>query len=191
MSKKIIALAAALLTVFSVLVVTAYCEDDTAAETEIASVSGPADAAALPEETKQPDEASDPEIPAKPDGAIKGAEESGGEINEAKGGDAVTEAENTKEQPVPLVIFMGIGVVFFGLICIVLICMIMGKIAQKLESKTPSVGTAPAPSAAAPVGDAISPEKRRELIAAISAVIAEELGTDVSAIRVTSFRKIR
>jgi phenylpyruvate tautomerase PptA (4-oxalocrotonate tautomerase family) len=36
----------------------------------------------------------------------------------------------------------------------------------------------------------LSPEKRRELIAAISAVIAEELGKDVSAIRVTSFRKL-
>ena len=33
-------------------------------------------------------------------------------------------------------------------------------------------------------------ENRQEIIAAVSAVIAEELGTDVSAIRVLSFKKL-
>jgi len=33
-------------------------------------------------------------------------------------------------------------------------------------------------------------ENRQEIIAAVSAVIAEELGTDISAIRIHSFKKI-
>ena len=33
-------------------------------------------------------------------------------------------------------------------------------------------------------------ENRQEIIAAVSAVVAEELGTDISAIRILSFKKI-
>ena len=43
---------------------------------------------------------------------------------------------------------------------------------------------APAPVAAAPVVN------RKEVIAAVSAAIAEELGTDVSAIRIVSIKKV-
>ena len=43
---------------------------------------------------------------------------------------------------------------------------------------------------AAPAASELSPENRRELISAVSAVVAEELGTEVSAIRVTSFKRV-
>lgn len=94
-----------------------------------------------------------------------------------------------KEQPIPLVIGMGIGVVFFGLICIVILSLIMSAIVRATDKKSEAAQNAASPSVPAPAV-VLSPEKRRELIAAISAVIAEELGKDVSAIRVTSFRKL-
>lgn len=95
------------------------------------------------------------------------------------------------DYPIIFVILMGLGVVFFGLICIILLCMLMSVIVRKIEglkgAEAPK-STASAPPS--PAAAALTPDKRRELIAAISAVIAEELGTDVSAIRVTSFRQI-
>ena len=106
-------------------------------------------------------------------------------------GAAVTAVES-KDQPIGLVIGMGVGVVFFGLICIVILSMIMSAIVRATDKKsaddTPASKTQSAP--ASPAASELSPEKRREVIAAVSAVIAEELGTDVSAIRVTSFKRV-
>ena len=51
------------------------------------------------------------------------------------------------------------------------------------ETKTESA----APAVAAPVQTI---ENRQQIIAAVSAAVAEELGTDVSAIRILSFKKI-
>lgn len=95
------------------------------------------------------------------------------------------------DYPIIFVILMGLGVVFFGLICIILLCMLMSVIVRKIEGVTPAEAPKTAPSApTAPAAAVLTPEKRRELIAAVSAVIAEELGTDVSAIRITSFRQV-
>lgn len=95
------------------------------------------------------------------------------------------------DYPIIFVILMGLGVVFFGLVCIILLCMLMSVIVRKIEAlkpaEAPKSASVPAPS---PASVALTPDKRRELIAAVSAVIAEELGTDVSAIRVTSFRQV-
>ena len=83
------------------------------------------------------------------------------------------------------VVGMGIGIVFLGLICIVILCKILsffcniGKKAEvEKETKIPQVS----------VPQVI--ENRQEIIAAVSAAIAEEMGTDVSAIRILSFKKI-
>ena len=73
------------------------------------------------------------------------------------------------------VCLMGMGVTFFGLICLILLTMIMGRLVQ---------------AAPAPIPAAKDTTNRQELIAAISAALAEELGTDVSAIRILSFRKV-
>lgn len=95
------------------------------------------------------------------------------------------------DYPIIFVILMGIGVVFFGLICIILLCMLMSAIVRKIEGSKPAEAKKNAVAATpSPAPAALTPDKRRELIAAISAVIAEELGTDVSAIRVTSFRQV-
>ena len=79
------------------------------------------------------------------------------------------------------VVCMGIGVVFVGLISIIIICSIMGLFFKNKNVEDTQVNT---PSVPAPV------ENRGEIIAAVSAAIAEELGTDVSGIRILSFKKI-
>ena len=80
------------------------------------------------------------------------------------------------------VCLMGMGTVFFGLICLIVLTTLMSRICG---SKQPAA----APAAPAAVPAAAEPNQQ-ELIAAVSAAIAEELGTDVSNIRVTSFKKV-
>ena len=91
------------------------------------------------------------------------------------------------EQSVPngFVVALGIGVVFLGLVSIVLICKIMSAIIGTNKKTTEEVNVAPA----APAVPAVI-ENKQEIIAAVSAVIAEELGTDVSALRIHSFKKL-
>ena len=100
-----------------------------------------------------------------------------------------TTLEVAKEQPATwLVCLLGISVVFVGLICIIGILYLMNFVVGKMESgkkdKTPATPVAAAPAAAAPI------ENRREIIAAVCAAVAEEEGTDISAIRVISFKKL-
>ncbi len=81
---------------------------------------------------------------------------------------------------------MGIGVVFIGLVCIIVLCSIMSAVIRAFEkNKKPAAVAAPA----APVAKAAAPiANRGEFIAAVSVAIAEELGTDVSAIRIVSVK---
>ena len=78
------------------------------------------------------------------------------------------------------VCLMGIGTVFVGLVCLIVLTMLMGR-ALKGSPK-------PAP---APVAAPAAPEtNREELVAAISAALAEELGTDITGIRILSMKKV-
>lgn len=86
------------------------------------------------------------------------------------------------------VICLGMGVVFIGLICIILLCKIMSAVCQMAEKKNSDQTVTTVVSAASAVNQPI--ENRQEIIAAVSAALAEELGTDVSAIRILSFKKI-
>ncbi len=84
-----------------------------------------------------------------------------------------------------MVICMGIGTVFVGLICIIILCNIVGSFFAK--SKKPS-DSAPAKITAATQNNTI--ENRQEIIAAVTAACAEDMGKDVSALRVISFKKL-
>ena len=81
------------------------------------------------------------------------------------------------------VVLMGVGTVFVGLIRIILLVSLMSWICRKLAK----------PVSAAPVVPA-APQRQvtngGEILAAVSAAIAEELGTDVSAIRITSIKRV-
>lgn len=87
--------------------------------------------------------------------------------------------------PIWLTCVIGVGVVFAGLICLVLICSIIGLFFKNVVKEKPVSATAPAPA----VQDNTDPAKRGELVAAASAAIAESLGKDVNAIRIVSFKK--
>ena len=87
-----------------------------------------------------------------------------------------------KEIPNWFVVVMGVGTVFVGLICIIILCKIVALFCKEKKSATvQEVKSAPT---AAPI------ENRQEIIAAVTAVIAEEMGKDVSALRVVSFKKL-
>jgi len=82
---------------------------------------------------------------------------------------------------------MGKGMV--GIFAVILVIWGLVALLNKLSSpkKTAAPAVAAAPAAAVSVTD---DAKRGELIAAVSAALAEELGEDVTAIRILSFKKI-
>lgn len=97
---------------------------------------------------------------------------------------ALNAANTGKDTPDWMVVVMGVGVVFVGLVLIILICKIMGLFfakAAKTESK---------PSAVVPAATSAPIENRQEIIAAVTAACAEEMGKDISALRVISFKKL-
>ncbi len=83
---------------------------------------------------------------------------------------------------------MGVGTVFVGLICLIIVCKLLSVLVRGNDNKQEQAA-APivAPAAPAPQQPI---ENKQELLAAISAAVAEELGTDVSGIRITSFKKL-
>lgn len=89
----------------------------------------------------------------------------------------------------PLVVCMGIITVFVCLICLILIISIMGKIMGSVTAKQKAAAPAPAVSAAAPA-PAAPVGNKQQLVAAMAAVIAEEMGTDVSRIKIHSIRRL-
>ena len=87
-----------------------------------------------------------------------------------------------------LVCLIGIAVVFVGLACIIGLVELMNLITVKAESKKKANEPASAPASAPAVSAVI--ENRDEIVAAVCAAVAEENGTDISAIRVVSFKKV-
>ena len=77
---------------------------------------------------------------------------------------------------------MGMGTAFFGLICLIVLTTLLGRVCgQKQQS---------APAAVSPAPAAVSAGDQQELIAAVSAASAEELGTDITGIRILSIKKV-
>ena len=86
------------------------------------------------------------------------------------------------DYPKLFVCLMGMGTVFFGLICLIALTMIMSAILGH-GKQTAVPAAAPAP--------AVLPEpNRQEVIAAVSAAVAEELGLDITGIRILSMKKL-
>ena len=86
-----------------------------------------------------------------------------------------------------LAIGIGLGTVFAGLIGLILICYIMSSLVKALAKKE-APAPAQAPKQSAPVAAAIP--NKGEFAAAIACAIAEDLGTDVTGIRIKSIKKI-
>ncbi len=84
------------------------------------------------------------------------------------------------------VVLMGLGTVFAGLLCIILLVTLMSWVCNRTAAPAaPKSAPAAIPQTAAPVS-AVTPS----MMAAISAAIAEDMGTDISAIRIVSIKKV-
>lgn len=84
------------------------------------------------------------------------------------------------------VVLMGLGTVFAGLLCIILLVTLMSWVCNRTAaSAAPKSVPAAIPQTAAPVSTVTPP-----MMAAISAAIAEDMGTDISAIRIVSIKKV-
>lgn len=80
---------------------------------------------------------------------------------------------------------LGLGTVFVGLIALILICYIMSAIVKAFTKKEKAVAASPAVSPAqAPIPN------KGEFAATVAAAIAEDLGTDVTGIRIKSIKKL-
>ena len=87
------------------------------------------------------------------------------------------------------VTLMGIGTVFFGLICIIVLTTVMGSV-LKSKSKPAAPAPAAAPKAAAPAAPAVNTVKEQEILAAVIAAVTEDLGPSASRMQITSINKI-
>ena len=83
------------------------------------------------------------------------------------------------------VCLMGMGIVFAGLLCIVGLCKLISLLCGETKNNT----DVSVPKKTADFNVEEIPN-REEMVAALSAVIAEELGTSVSAIRIVSLKRI-
>ena len=84
------------------------------------------------------------------------------------------------------VFLMGFGMVFIGLICIIILCSILGAVCRNMFKDTPAAQTH---GNAAPINTG-SVKNKGEFTAAIAAAIAEDMGTDVKGIRILSINKL-
>ena len=103
-------------------------------------------------------------------------------------------AVTTTELSGAFVVAMGMGTVFIGLICIILLIKVMSLIINgvaKDEAAKPAERTASPVAPAAPaVPVPAEIPNRAEFVAAVSAAIAEDLGTDISKIQIISIKRI-
>ena len=90
------------------------------------------------------------------------------------------------EPGLAFVCFFGVAVVFCGLVILIGLVYLMNYLCDKFIKTKPQPKQAAAP---APVATAEIPN-REEIVAAVIAAIAEEENTDISAIRVLSFKKV-
>ena len=90
------------------------------------------------------------------------------------------------EPSVWLVAFLGVSVVFAGLLFLIAVVWAMNKLCDRflVPKSTPTSPAASAPAVNVPV------ENREEIVAAVCAAVAEEEGVDISALRVLSFKKL-
>ena len=86
------------------------------------------------------------------------------------------------------VTLMGIGTVFFGLICIIVLTTIMGAVLKSNAKPAPAPDAAP--KAAAPAAPAVNTAKEQEILAAVIAAVTEDLGPSASRMQITGINKI-
>ncbi|MBO5925315.1 MAG: OadG family protein [Clostridia bacterium] len=82
-------------------------------------------------------------------------------------------------------VVLGIGIVFCGLVVIILVCYLMGILAQEKPVADTTVA-----QPEEPVEQKVLIEAEPEVVVALSAVIAEDMGVDATDFRIISIEKI-
>ena len=93
------------------------------------------------------------------------------------------------EPAIGITIGLGLGTVFVGLLCLILIISLMSLVFRLVRGKK-QTQTEAAPVAAAPVAPALSASDRQQMLAAVSCAVATVMGKDVAGIRIHSFKKV-
>jgi len=90
-----------------------------------------------------------------------------------------------------LAVGIGLGTVFSGLVALVFICYIMSSLVKAFSKseKKPASAIPAAASATASAVNAATITNKGEFAAAVACAIAEDLGTDVTGIRIKSKKK--
>lgn len=88
------------------------------------------------------------------------------------------------------VTLMGIGTVFFGLICIIFLTMAMGEILKGKEKAPAAAAAAAAAPAAAPAPAPKPQGMQPEIVAAITAALSEEVGISSRSMNIVNIKKI-
>jgi len=84
------------------------------------------------------------------------------------------------------VCLMGMGTTFVGLICIIFLTMLMGKVMQKLAHPAPPPAARPPPPAPAVPADGLTAEVRIAILAALQ----QEPGFDLARVSSIDIRRI-
>ena len=90
------------------------------------------------------------------------------------------------EPSLAFVCFFGVAVVFLGLVILIGLVYLMNYLCDKFLKAKPQPKQAVAPASV----QSTEIPNREEIVAAVVAAIAEEEKTDISAIRVLSFKKV-
>ena len=100
-----------------------------------------------------------------------------------------------------VIALLGYSVVFFGLILLMVVVTIMGKIFMAKDKKAAAAAPAPAPAAAAPAADApTAPGSAGKLklhdvepktAAMIMAIVADKMGKPINELRFISIKEVK
>lgn len=93
----------------------------------------------------------------------------------------------TSDPNVLMVVGIGVGTVFVGLLALVAVCWLLGNIVKLIEK--PQAKIEEVPTALVTDNDLFNTD-RGTFIAAVSAAIAEQSGTDATGIRIVSVKKL-
>ena len=106
------------------------------------------------------------------------------------------QAQSSGDPATWFVCVLGVGVVFVGLVLLIAIVSLSNWLLSKIEQRKTSTISETNPSiknvsqSQAATNQNVKIENKQEILAAVCAAIAEENGTEISAIRVISFKKL-
>lgn len=107
----------------------------------------------------------------------------------AAAGDVMVFQKGTFTTDTLLTFLLGLGIVFVGLVALVVIVKLMGSVMKSIESRQSKLPEVQPRTPQESVPEAME-ANRGELIAAVSAAIATVMGKQVTGIRILSMKKV-